>query len=70
MYPVARGSAPVLVLLGTAVVLGRHVSGREVGGVCLVAGGVALVRGLRRGAEGIAAGVAIGVAIAGYTLVD
>src|ERR671937_900161 len=62
VYPVARGSAPVLVLIGSALVLGRHVSGEQALGVCLVAAGVLFVRGLRRGAEGIA--------IASYTLVD
>jgi drug/metabolite transporter (DMT)-like permease len=70
VYPVARGSAPVLVLLGSAVVLGRSVSAGEVGGVCLVAVGVVLVRGLRHGAEGVLIGLAIGCAIASYTLVD
>jgi drug/metabolite transporter (DMT)-like permease len=70
IYPVARGSAPVLVLLGSAVVLGRSVSAAQALGVCLVAVGVVFVRGLRRGAEGIAIGLAIGVAIASYTLVD
>jgi drug/metabolite transporter (DMT)-like permease len=70
VYPVARGGAPVLVLLGTAVVLGRHVTGAEVAGVLLVALGVVLVRGIRRGAEGIAIGLAIAAFIASYTLVD
>jgi drug/metabolite transporter (DMT)-like permease len=70
VYPVARGSAPVLVLLGTAVVLGRHVSVAAALGVCLVAVGVVLVRGFARGAEGILVALAIGCAIAGYTLVD
>jgi drug/metabolite transporter (DMT)-like permease len=70
VYPVARGSAPVLVLLGTALVLGRAVGGQQVVGVLLVAAGVLLVRGIRRGAEGIGVGLAIGLAIAGYTLVD
>jgi drug/metabolite transporter (DMT)-like permease len=70
VYPVARGSAPVLVLLGTAVVLGRHVPAATAAGVCLVAAGVVLVRGLRRGAEGVLVALAIGCAIAGYTLVD
>jgi drug/metabolite transporter (DMT)-like permease len=70
VYPVARGSAPLLVLLGTAVVLSRHVSAGAAGGVCLVAAGVVLVRGIRRGAEGVLVALAIGCAIAGYTLVD
>jgi drug/metabolite transporter (DMT)-like permease len=69
VYPVSRGSAPVLVLLGT-VVLGRHVSAGAAVGVCLVAAGVVLVRGIRRGAEGVLVALAIGCAIAGYTLVD
>jgi drug/metabolite transporter (DMT)-like permease len=70
VYPVARGSAPVLVLLGTIVVLSRHVSPWAAAGVCLVAVGVVLVRGIRRGAEGLLVALAIGCAIAGYTLVD
>jgi drug/metabolite transporter (DMT)-like permease len=70
VYPVARGSAPVLVLLGTAVVLGRQVSAWAAVGVCLVAVGVVLVRGIRRGTEGVFVALAIGCAIAGYTLVD
>ena len=60
----------MLVLLGSAVVLGRAVSAGEAVGVCLVAGGVVLVRGLRGGAEGVVIGLAIGCAIAAYTLVD
>jgi drug/metabolite transporter (DMT)-like permease len=70
VYPVARGSAPVLVLLGAALVLGRGVTAGQVAGVCLVSAGVVFVRGLRRGAEGITIGLAIGVTIASYTLVD
>jgi drug/metabolite transporter (DMT)-like permease len=70
VYPVARGSAPLLVLLGTAVVLARHVSALAAAGVCLVGVGVVLVRGVRRGAEGVLVALAIGCAIAGYTLVD
>ena len=70
VYPVARGSAPVLVLLGAAVVLGRHVSGAQAVAVCLVGLGVMFVRGLHRGTEGIAVGLAIGITIASYTLVD
>ncbi len=70
VYPVARGSAPVLVLLGTVVVLSRHVSAGTAVGVGLVAVGVVLVRGIRRGAEGLLVALAIGCAIAAYTLVD
>ena len=70
VYPVARGSAPVLVLLGSVVVLGHSVSGGQVAGITLVAAGVLLVRGLARGAEGVAIGLTIGLCIAAYTLVD
>jgi drug/metabolite transporter (DMT)-like permease len=70
VYPVARGSAPLLVLLGTAVVLGRHVSVAAAAGVCLVAVGVLLVRGVTRSEEGVLVALAIGCMIAGYTLVD
>jgi drug/metabolite transporter (DMT)-like permease len=70
VYPVARGSAPLLVLLGTAVVLGRHVSVAAAAGVCLVAVGVLLVRGFRRRGEGVLVALAIGCADAGSTLVD
>ena len=70
VYPISRGSAPLFVLFGTAVVLGRHVSKWAAVGVCLVAVGVVLVRGLRHGTEGVLVALAIGCAIAGYTLVD
>jgi drug/metabolite transporter (DMT)-like permease len=70
VYPVARGSAPLFVLLGAAVVLSRHVPAGAVAGVCLVAAGVLLVRDSGGGAEGVLVALAIGCAIAGYTLVD
>jgi drug/metabolite transporter (DMT)-like permease len=70
VYPVARGSAPVLVLIGSAIVLSRGVTTGEVIGVCLVSVGVVFVRGLRRGAEGVAIGLTIAATIASYTLVD
>jgi drug/metabolite transporter (DMT)-like permease len=70
VYPIARGSAPLIVLLGSAVVLGRHMSAGAAAGVCLVAVGVVLVRGVRRGADGVLVALAIGCAIAAYTLVD
>ncbi len=48
VYPVARGSAPVLVLVGAVVVLGRPTSAGQVSGVVAVAAGIVLVRGLPR----------------------
>jgi drug/metabolite transporter (DMT)-like permease len=70
VYPIARGSAPVLVLAGSALVLGRSVSASQVAGVMMVAAGVVLVRGLSRRADGMPIAVAIGICIAAYTLVD
>jgi drug/metabolite transporter (DMT)-like permease len=70
VYPLARGGAPVFVLLG-AIVLGAEPSIGQIGGVLLVAAGVVLVRG-RRGGNwvGTGFGLAIALCIAGYTLVD
>jgi drug/metabolite transporter (DMT)-like permease len=51
-------------------VLGRHIGVGAAVGVCLVAAGVLLVRGVTRSAEGVLVALAIGCAIAGYTLVD
>ena len=70
VYPVARGLAPVLVLLVGVAVLDSNTSTAEVGGVLLVAAGIVLVRGWRGEATGLAFGLAIGACIAGYTLAD
>lgn len=71
VYPVARGGAPVLVLLVSALALGHGTSVSQVLGVALVVCGVLLVRGLRGAdAAGLAFGAAIACCIAGYTLVD
>jgi uncharacterized membrane protein len=67
VYPVARGTAPVLVLLAGVVALDRGTNAGQVVGVCLVGAGVLLVRGHGRGA---ALGLAIACVIATYTLVD
>jgi drug/metabolite transporter (DMT)-like permease len=71
VYPVARGSAPVLVL-GGSVVAGVAVGALQGVGVALVGLGVVLVRGARRDADarGLLLALAIGGTIAGYTLVD
>jgi drug/metabolite transporter (DMT)-like permease len=84
IYPVGRGSAPVVVLALGAIGLGVGVSWIAALGVALVAAGVLLLafRGERRVTRAMAAkvdarrnrdvlfGLAIGLAIAGYTLVD
>jgi drug/metabolite transporter (DMT)-like permease len=71
VYPVARGSAPVIVLVVSVAALGAAVSGLQAGGVLVVAAGVLLVRGLGRGrGADLALALAVGACIAGYTLVD
>jgi drug/metabolite transporter (DMT)-like permease len=72
VYPIARGSAPVLVLVAGAIVAGAGVSFTAVVGVVLVAAGILLVRGLRNSARpgDLALALSVGACIAGYTLVD
>lgn len=72
VYPIARGSAPVLVLAFSAAVLGDTVRAGAVIGVVLVAAGVVLVRGARAPERWRDLGLALGVGacIAAYTLVD
>jgi drug/metabolite transporter (DMT)-like permease len=72
VYPLARGSAPVLVLAVSAGVLGAATSAWQVAGVLVVAAGVLLVRGLRRPPDPlvILLALACGACIAGYTVVD
>jgi drug/metabolite transporter (DMT)-like permease len=72
VYPVARGSAPLLILLFSLAVLGASLDSLSIVGVCLIAAGVVLVRG-RQGkanARDLAMALAIGVCIASYTLLD
>jgi len=72
IYPIARGSAPVLVLIAGVVALGASVSVLGAVGVIVVAGGIVLVRGF--GASGrardLGLALSVGACIAGYTLVD
>ena len=84
VYPVARGSAPVVVLVLGVVGLGRGVSVLAAVGVVLVAAGVVLLararslatfcprrsRSRQASDRDVLFGLAIGLAIAGYTLVD
>lgn len=71
VYPIARGSAPVLVLLAS-IALGRGADLPQLLAVALVAGGVVLLRAGTGTVSraGLRLGLAVGVCIAGYTLVD
>ena len=72
VYPVARGVAPLVVLVTGVVVLGYATSWAQAAGVVLVGLGVLAIRGARRGAgaAGVLFGLAIAAVIASYTLVD
>ncbi len=72
VYPLARGSAPVLVLAVSAGLLGAATSAWQVAGVALVAAGIVLVRGLTRPDHpaAVVLALACGACIAGYTIVD
>ena len=73
VYPLARGVAPVLVLLVSVTALGASASPVQAAGVAAVGGGVLLVRGLRidRSAlHGVLLSLAVAGCIAGYTLTD
>jgi drug/metabolite transporter (DMT)-like permease len=71
VYPIARGTAPVLALLVSVALLSAPVGSIQAIGVLVVGLGVVLVRGLHR-PQGRALPLALGVGacIAGYTLID
>ena len=72
VYRLARGAAPVLVLVAGVAFLGKGTSWGQTLGVALVGGGILLVRGFRRDRQvgGVSFGLAIACCIAAYTLVD
>ncbi|MBI5157165.1 MAG: EamA family transporter [Acidimicrobiia bacterium] len=68
VYPVARGTAPLVVAVGAAVFLDDTLGGLGVLGVVLIAGGILAV--IRHPGRGIMWALACGGFIAGYSLVD
>jgi drug/metabolite transporter (DMT)-like permease len=72
VYPVARGSSPLLILIFSVAVLNASLDTASIVGICLVATGVVLVRGAGESARPreLRMALLIGVAIAGYTLLD
>lgn len=74
-YPLARGSAPLMVAVGAWVFAGEHLAGWELAGVAIVSGGIiSLViaggRGLSGGWRALAYPLLTGLMIAVYTVVD
>jgi drug/metabolite transporter (DMT)-like permease len=75
VYPLARGSSPLLVAAVSVTVVGDRLSAVQLVGVAVVSAGLAsltLVGGRPRAGErgAIVAAVATGVAIAAYTVLD
>jgi drug/metabolite transporter (DMT)-like permease len=75
VYPVARGTGPLLSFIGAAVLLGEAPTSQSVLGLLLIVGGILLVAGLvghheRKPAVGVFYGLATGGFIAAYTLND
>lgn len=83
VYPIARGTAPLLSAGGAVLLLGERLSALGLAGVALVVGGVFLIAGgpglwaqahdgahRERVRTGIAYGALTGALIAGYTLID
>lgn len=72
IYPIARGSSPLLVTLGAALFAHEHLPPIALLGVFLVSAGIfASARGIDRAHLGaVLAAIASGVFIAGYSLAD
>lgn len=74
VYPVARGTGPLLAFVGACVFLGERPALLAAAGVSLVALGILLLSGFASAGSlswsALFWGVATGVTIAGYTLVD
>jgi drug/metabolite transporter (DMT)-like permease len=70
VYPVARGSAPLLVTAIGAVALGDHVTPLGVAGVVVVTGAIALLAASRPSRLGFGWALATGATIATYLLID
>lgn len=72
VYPIARGSAQVIVLLVGLLTPGGSVSPLAAAGILLVVAGIVLVRGIdgRARPRDVALALGVGACIAGYTLVD
>ena len=75
VYPIARGSAPLLVMLGAFTVAGETLTPMALVGVlCLASGVMALTfekgRGIRENPKAVLYALLTGAFIASYTLVD
>ena len=76
VYPLARGTGPVLTMIGAIILLGERPSAIAIGGALLIAGAVLMLVGdprkLRESGNlrGVAFALLTGYVIASYTLAD
>lgn len=75
VYPIARGTGPLLSFLAATLLLGEPANALSILGVLLIVAGILLVSGLtgtphRAPRAGVAFGLLIGVFIAAYTIND
>src|SRR6185437_16632830 len=75
VYPIARGSGPLLAFVGAAALLGERVTWLSALGLVLIVCGILLVAGLAREPRrapraGILFGLATGLCISAYTVND
>ena len=70
VYPVARGSAPLLAVLAGLLLFGERLHAFQLLGVALLLVGIWLARPPRRQRASLALAILIGVCIAAYTAVD
>jgi drug/metabolite transporter (DMT)-like permease len=75
VYPIARGTGPLLSFVGAAMLLGEVPTAQSVAGMLLIVAGILLVAGLvghheRAPAVGVFYGLTTGILIAAYTLND
>jgi drug/metabolite transporter (DMT)-like permease len=75
VYPIARGTGPLLSFIGAAMLLGEVPTLQSVAGLLLIVAGILLVAGLvghheRAPGVGVVYGLLTGVLIAAYTLND
>jgi len=75
VYPIARGTGPLLSFIGAGLLLGEVPTVQSIVGLLLIVGGILLVAGLvghheRAPGVGVFYGVLTGVLIAAYTLND
>jgi drug/metabolite transporter (DMT)-like permease len=75
VYPIARGTGPLLSFIGAGLLLGEALTARSATGLVLIVGGILLVAGIvghhrRAPRAGVLYGLLTGAFIAAYTLND